>query len=248
MGLRLIITRPQQDAEPLAKELETIGVQHLIAPLLSIEPSGEKPPTLKGVQALLLTSANGVRAFANLSKERKLPIYAVGNASALAAYKVGFENIESADGDVETLAELVCRKLDFRDGTVLHIAGSTMAGDLAGALTKKCFSYRRLQLYHAKAVNELPLNCITAIKNLSVGGVVLYSPRTAKTFMNLLTKAKLEDHSKQLIAFCLSDAVAGQIVAYDWRKIVVAKTPEQASLINSVKEYLTLCDYAKLER
>ena len=93
MSLRLIITRPQEDAESLADELDAIGVQHLIAPLLFIQGSREQPPNLAGVQALLLTSANGVRAFAHLSKERKVPIYAVGHASALAAQKIGFENI-----------------------------------------------------------------------------------------------------------------------------------------------------------
>ena len=100
MCLRLMITRPQDDARQLADELELLGVKYLIAPLLSIEVIKTKPPNLEGVQALLLTSANGVRAFANLSKERKIPIYAVGDASAFAAHKVGFEKNESAGGDV----------------------------------------------------------------------------------------------------------------------------------------------------
>jgi len=247
MGLRLIITRPQEDAVLLAHELEAIGVKHLIAPLMVIQESEEKPPSLAGVQALLLTSANGVRAFAHLSNERKLPVYAVGNASAMAANKEGFENIESAGGDVRDLAELVCEKLDFREGAVLHIAGSVMAGDLSGVLSQKGFNYRRLQLYHAKVVDNLPLNCVNAIKGSLVGGVVLYSPRTAKTFVNLLTKARLENYSKQLSVFCLSEAVAAQIVACKWKKIIVAKKPDQASLIRSVKEFVTLDNFVKLE-
>ena len=248
MGLRLIITRPQEDAEPLANELAILGVENLIAPLLSIESSGAKTPDLSGVQALLLTSANGVRAFAHLSKERKVPIYAVGHASAVAAQKVGFKNIESAGGDVETLAELVCEKLDSRDGAVLHIAGSMMAGDLAGVLAQSGFDYRRVQLYHAKVADDLPLHCRIAIKNMLVDGVVLYSPRTAKAFINLLTKAELGDSSQKLSAFCLSEAVAEKISAYDWAKIVVAETPDQASLVKSVKEFVTLGNFAKLKR
>jgi uroporphyrinogen-III synthase len=248
MTLSLIITRPQEDAEPLANELAALGVKSLLAPLLSIEVSGTKTPDLTNVQALLLTSANGVRAFTNLSKERKIPLYAVGHASALAAQKAGFNNVESAGGDVKTLAELVCEKLDFRDGAVLHIAGSMLAGDLAGILVQNGFDYRRIQLYHAKKVPDLPQQCLVAIKNTLVNGVVLYSPRTAKAFIDLLIKAEIDDSTLQLSAFCLSEAVAAKIVAYDWANIVVAKTPDQAALIKSVREFVTSDNFAKLAR
>ena len=248
MTLSLIITRPQEDAKPLANELAALGVESLLSPLLFIEESETETPDLTDVQALLLTSANGVRAFAHLSKERKIPIYAVGHASALAAQKAGFDNVESAGGDVETLAELVCKKLDFRDGAVLHIAGSKLAGDLAGILVQNGFDYRRIQLYHAKQVANLPPQCLIAIEGALVNGVVLYSPRTAKAFMDLLIKAEIDDCTLQLSAFCLSDAVAAKIVSYNWANIVVAKTPDQGALIKSVREFMTSDNFAKPAR
>jgi len=236
MSLRLIITRPQEDAEPLAAELAAIGVESLIAPLLSIEEFESETPDITGVQALLLTSANGVRAFARLSNERKLVICAVGDATARAAQDAGFENIESAAGDVETLATLVREKLDFRDGALLHVAGSKVAGDLAGLLGQSGFDYRRVQLYHAIKAIDLPPRCLSAIKDKQVDGVVLYSPRTAQAFVDLLTKAGLDNYTGQLSAFCLSAAVAAKIAARDWARVVVAKTPDQAALIKSVQE------------
>ena len=245
MALRLIITRPQEDAEPLADELAALGVENLIAPLLSIKASGAETPDLTDVQALLLTSANGVRAFAHLSKERKVPMYAVGHASASAAREAGFENIEIGGGDVETLAALVCEKLDFRDGAVLHIAGSMMAGDLAGILGQSGFDYRRVQLYHAIKVTDLPRQCLIAIKDAQVDGVVLYSPRTAQAFMDLLKKAGLDNCTGQLLAFCLSEAIAARIIAHDWARVVVAETPDQAALIKSVREFVTPGNFTK---
>jgi uroporphyrinogen-III synthase len=236
MTLRLIITRPREDAEPLAHELAVLGVESLIAPLLSIEAFESETPDLTDVQALLLTSANGVRAFAHLSKERKIPIYAVGDASARGAREAGFQNIESAAGDLKTLAALVGEKLDFRDGAVLHIAGSRLAGDLAGILGRSGFDYRRVQLYHAIKATDLPPQCLIAIKDAQVDGVVLYSPRTAQAFMDLLAKAGLDDCTGQLSAFCLSDGVAAKIAARDWARVVVAETPDQAALIKSVQE------------
>ena len=248
MTLSFFITRPQEDAEPLANELAALGVESLLAPLLSIEVYGTKMPDLTDVQALLLTSANGVRAFTHLSKERKIPLYAVGHASALAAQKAGFNKVESAGGDVEPLAKLVCENLDFKDGAVLHIAGSMLAGDLGAILVQNGFDYRRIQLYHAKKVTNLPPQCLIAIEDALVNGVVLYSPRTAKAFMDLLIKAEIDDCTLQLSAFCLSEAVAAKIEAYDWANIVVAKTPDQAALIKSVREFMASDNFAKLAR
>ena len=248
MTLRLVITRPQEDAEVLADELSVMGVESLIAPVLSIELFELETPDLTGVQALLLTSANGVKAFTHLSKERQIPIFAVGHASASAAHKFGFKNIESADGDVENLADLVCKKLDSRNGAVLHIAGTMIAGDLAGILGHSGFDYQRVQLYHAREISDFPPHCLVAIKDALVDGVVLYSPRTARAFVDLLIKAGLVDFTRQLLVFCLSEAVAAKINAYEWARVVVAEKPDQVALLKSVREFTTSIDFAKSRR
>ncbi len=232
--MRLMITRPREDAEPLARELAALGVSAVIEPLLSIEMSQSDAPDLSGVQALLLTSANGVRAFVGVSDERRLPVYAVGDASARAAAQAGFENVESASGDVDALTDLVSKKLKTGDGSLLHIAGSKVAGDLAGFLCKAGYDYHRVQLYHAARAMALSPEGVSAIKNATLEGVVLYSPRTAESFVDLVGKAGLD--CRFLTAFCLSKAVANKARAIDWKKVIVANTPDQAALIKSVQE------------
>ena len=228
-----MITRPLEDAEPLAKELAALSIDTVIEPLLSIEIAAGSPD-LTGVQALLLTSANGVRAFAQSSDERQLPAYAVGDASARAAREAGFETVISASGDVDALAGLVGQRLRPEDGALLHIAGTKVAGDLAGFLGKAGYDYRRLQLYHAAKAAALSPEALRAIKDRDIDGVLLYSPRTAESFVNLSTQAGAD--CRYLTAFCLSAAVANRAKAIEWERIVIADTPDQAALIKCVQE------------
>ena len=87
--MRVLITRPREDATPLAAELAALGHETLIEPLLTIVPRRDAEIDLQDVQALVFTSANGARVFAGLSPRRDLPVYAVGGSTAQAAGGAG---------------------------------------------------------------------------------------------------------------------------------------------------------------
>ena len=92
--MRILITRPIEDARPLADALEQRGVEVLIEPLLEIRHLEDAEIDLEGVQALLFTSANGVRAFAAVSPRRDLKALTVGDGSADAARHAGFTDVD----------------------------------------------------------------------------------------------------------------------------------------------------------
>ncbi len=244
--VRVLITRPREDAEPLAERLAAGGVDSLIEPLLGIDCLEGPPVDLSGVQALLVTSANGVRAFVHRNKTgkgpederdreiRRLPVYAVGDASACAAGEAGFETVISANGGVEDLARLVVSRLDPQGGALVHVAGSRLAGDLAGAVEKAGFAYRREVLYGARAAAELSPPAVQAIQRRTVDGVMLFSPRTAETFVQLVAKAGLEKECGGLTAWCLSRAVADKAAELKWRHLSVAANPRQEDLLEQV--------------
>ncbi len=85
--MRVLVTRPEEDASALAAALAARGFDALVEPMLSVAPApGVTPPLdLDGVQALLFTSANGVRALARLTERRDLPAFTVGDARSLSA-------------------------------------------------------------------------------------------------------------------------------------------------------------------
>ena len=91
--MRVMITRPREDAEALAGRLAEDGIESLIEPLLEIIPRADEPLDLDNVQALMLTSANGARALGRATDRRDLALFAVGPATAAAARSAGFATV-----------------------------------------------------------------------------------------------------------------------------------------------------------
>ncbi len=237
----VLVTRPKVDAEALARDLALSGVATVIEPLLTIENKPGPPLTLGGVQALLVTSSNGIRAFALRDGRRHLQIWAVGDASARAAKELGFHRVESADGNVDALARKVRLKLDPRVGDLMHVAGSRIAGDLRGMLAQAGFVYRREVLYGARVADALTAATVKAIKKGTVDGVLLFSPRTAATFAELLGKARLTKACANMVAFCLSPAVADRLTDIAFKETAVAPKPLQADLVDMVLARAQAC-------
>jgi len=119
---------------------------------------------------------------------------------------------------------------------MLHIAGTRIAGDLAGRLEKAGFHYRRCVLYEARTADGLSDKALALLKAGAIDGVLLYSPRTAATFSLLVEKAGLYDALLTMTAFCLSSAVAGKIGEIAWKDIIVADAPDEVSLVEKVLE------------
>lgn len=234
--MRVLITRPEDDAAQLAAQLASFGIASTIEPLLDIlyRPGG--PPDLNGVQALLITSANGVRALARRCERRDLPVLAVGDATARAALDAGFVQVESAAGDIYALAELVRHRRDPAAGALLHAAGTVVAGDLGKLLADDGFHVRREILYEARTATQLTPQTATLLRQGKLDGVVIYSPRTAAIFIEVLTAVQLGAACGRLTAFCLSWAVAGVIETVTWRMVRVAARPEQAALVDMIAD------------
>src|SRR5260370_1164034 len=149
LGLRALVTRPRAEAAALAEALMARGIEAIVEPLLDIHYRDGPAPDLAGVQAVLCTSANGVRALARLNSERAVPLFAVGEASAARAREEGFACVESAGGNVADLARLARERLRPERGRLLHVAGNDVAGDLVGELQRGGFAGERPVLFDA---------------------------------------------------------------------------------------------------
>ncbi len=227
----VLITRPAIDAAPLAAALTARGLTPLIAPLIEIVPRPPIDLSLAGVQALLFTSANGVRAFAAASTRRDIGAFAVGDATARAAMTAGFAVVIAADGDVAALAETVIHDAKPDDGALIHIAGTDVAGDLAGTLTAAGFTVSREVLYEARETTAWPAEVVAALRAGSVSHVLVYSPRTADLLVKRLKNLKLQRRLGSVTAVCLSPAVAQALAPLPFGRVAVATTPDQDAVL-----------------
>src|SRR5438445_12540972 len=98
-GKRALVTRPREESKILAAALAARGVGAVIEPLMQIHYRTAAALDLAGVQAVLCTSANGVRALARANGERGISLLAVGEATAVRARAEGFTAVASAGGD-----------------------------------------------------------------------------------------------------------------------------------------------------
>lgn len=232
--MRLLVTRPDEDAGPLVEALTGLGHEAIAAPLLAIRPvEGAVIPDTPW-QAVLITSANGARAIGarrEMARLSQIPVLAVGEASAAAARVAGFADVTVAGGNVHALVGLALGRLSPGGGPLLHIAGAVTAGDLKGMLEARGFSVDRIVLYEAVTAGELPEVAVAALRGRQVDGALFYSPRTARQFADLVRDAGLEQELVTLTAYCLSNAVAEALTGLPFRTVVVADEPNQTSLL-----------------
>ncbi|MCE9647996.1 MAG: uroporphyrinogen-III synthase [Parvibaculum sp.] len=235
--MRLLVTRPDEDAGPLLAALAARGHEPVAAPLLTIRFLAEPAIPPAPYQALLVTSANGVRALgARKGELGRLKVFAVGEASAEAASEAGFAEVVSAEGDVASLVRLVAARLSPADGPLLHVAGSVVAGDLKGDLERRGFAVMRAVLYEAVAAMRLPEVARAGLAGGGIEGVLFHSPRTARTFASLAREEGLGGALSPVTAYCLSQAVAEALAGLPFAAVRVAGAPNQSSLLSLIRD------------
>lgn len=232
--LRALVTRPRNEAATLAALLAERGIDAVIEPMIEIVERTASLPDLAGVRAILCTSANGVHALARASGERRLPVFAVGDATARAARAAGFDPVESAGGDVEDLARLVVARLDPAEGRLLHVAGSETAGDLAGRLAAAGFAVGRAVLYEARPAHSLSRQAADLIERGEIDLALFFSPRSAAIFARLAVPVAAGLGAAAAIS--ISAAADAALGGLPFRERLVAAAPIQAALLARVDE------------
>jgi uroporphyrinogen-III synthase len=235
MKLRALVTRPRHEAATLAALLAERDIDAVIEPMIDIVNRTASLPDLGNVRAILCTSANGVRALARVSSERGAPVFAVGDATARAALAAGFDRVESAGGDVEDLARLVTTRLRPAEGRLLHVAGSEVAGDLAGRLAVAGFAVDRAALYEARAATTLTPETAELIDRGEIDLALFFSPRSATIFARLA--ARVAAGLSAVTAISISTAADAALGDLPFRERLIAAAPTQVALLARIDEF-----------
>jgi uroporphyrinogen-III synthase len=236
--MRALVTRPREEAESLAAALAARGVDAVLEPMMEVHYRAKPEPDLAGVQALLCTSANGVRALARITGKRDLLLLAVGDATASCARAEGFTNVASAGGSIADLVRMAAMQLRPQDGLLLHVAGEIVAGDLAGALRARGFTIERSVLYDTRPVAALSQSAIRALCSGMIDFALFFSPRTAEIFVRLATAAGVAGCCRTITALSISTAVDAALSALSWHDRQVAVKPSQPALLDRLDRVL----------
>ena len=231
--MRLLLTRPAADAERTAAALRARGHEPIVAPLLDIEISSDAAFGAGPWAAILLTSANAVRAIALHQRRdelRRIPAFTVGERSGQAMREAGFADVISAAGDVTDLAKLVTARVEA-ESRLLYLAGEERSGDLAGMLRAQRYAVETVLVYRAVIAEQLPRHAAAALA-AGVDGVLHFSRRSAEAYVTASRNAGLLEIALQgPVHFCLSARVAEPLTQAGATTLRIAVRPDEAALL-----------------
>ncbi len=240
--MHVLLTRPEADASQMKDELEALGHQVSLEPLLRIERLPIEARAFDGAQAVIATSRNGLRSLGAspaLAAALKLPILTVGPGTAALARELKFERVIIGSSGARGLVPLIAAQADADKGPLVHVAGDNLAFDLAAALAKSGLTLRTLTCYRAVAAAALSPATAQGINEGALDAVILMSPRSAEIFVQLVADAGLGARARSLVFFCLSPTVADALGTLAPPRTEVADAPNSEAILAAVARVAT---------
>lgn len=186
--------------------------------MLAVRPIVQPAPDLTAFTALAFTSPNGVAVFADLTADRSLPVFAVGDATAERARLAGFETVSSASGALADLAWLIAGEAA---GRLLVPGAREPAGDL-DALLDGAVETVILPVYEATETWARPPADFEA--------VLAHSPRAATAIARALGRTG----GAGRLAVAISAAAAAPLAAAGFAEIRTAGEPTDAAVLQAL--------------
>ena len=241
----VLVTRPQPDDEATAAALRARDFEVLKAPMLRFEAVAFQDDTDAAYGAVIVTSANALRGIEpHLENSRllALPLFAVGERTADAARRAGFENVISANGDAAGLRDCVLASVRTKElkkaSPLLYLAGADLARDLAGELGERGFTVVTHTTYRMAPVSSLPREICDAFAAHRIEAVLHYSRRSARAFLQAARAGGVEISALAIPQCCISAQVATVVRDAGATQVVVAATPDENALLEALDRAL----------
>lgn len=222
--MRVLVTRPEPDAEGTAARLELLGHEAILLPLSRIVGL-EVPETDGQFDAGAASSVNSIRHCPQwlLDALHGRPVHVVGEATAAAARAAGLEVGEVCEGAASLAAriagELQGRKVAYLCGRVrLPVFQQRMAASRV----------MPFEVYDTLPVEWLAEEAVQRI-GAAVDAVLLYSALAARKFRSLAEHPELRTLLADARLFCLSPRIATELAG--WPRVHAAARPDEASLL-----------------
>ena len=240
--MAVLLTRPHPDDAATAAALRAKGFEVMLAPMLRFEPVAFHDDGEARYGAVIVTSANALRGIApHLEGSRlqgsrllKLPLFAVGEHTASAAHRAGFDNVIPANGDAASLRDSVLASVKAKElkkaSPLLYLAGADLARDLAGELGERGFTVVTHTTYRMIPVSSLPREACEAFAASGIEAVLHYSRRSARAFLDAARAGGVEISALAIPQCCISAAVASVVRDAGAAQVMAAASSDENAL------------------
>src|SRR5271167_211597 len=176
-GVGVLVSRPELQAMPLCRLLESLGASTLRLPAVEIKPLGDQRAlaaqlgALESFDLIIFTSANAVRFGASvLGQKRDLALAAIGSATAralnLAGYRVAVQPVASTDSE----GLLQHPRLEHLAGhRILMIKGSNGRQLLEQELTRRGAQVVRADVYQVVPATPSAATLTAVLEKFAAG-------------------------------------------------------------------------------
>ena len=232
--MHILITRPLEDSKELILMLHSMNhkVSHL--PLLQIKKVGIPELDFSQFNGIIFTSANALKNLDISKVDKNIVCFCVGLATERIAKEFGFQNIFCADGNVNNLKELILQNFDPKIGSILYVSGEIVSYDLQKDLTSENYVVKRVVNYTAIPNENLDINFLTDIKSSPPDMVFIYSENSARAFLNIIKKYKLDDIWMETNLMCIGEKASSALNDIKWKKIFLFNPGEEEFLLYKI--------------
>lgn len=221
--LKVLITRPDEEAIITQNLLRQRDIVSDKQEFLTIHHQ-DCAINVKNYAALIFTSRQAVRSFVRSNNIlADMPVFCVGEATAILCRDEGFREIYCANGTVADLQALLNKESFARN--ILYVCGR----DIATLLVHP--QLEEVVVYYAEQVKEVDGAIEEALLQQQYSHILFYSVRTAQAFCDYIRFTNEENILNQTKALCLAPSMVKFLSVLPWGDIQVAKAPNQNALL-----------------
>lgn len=230
-----LIIRQKNRALPLKKFLKLKGFEVLVEPVFKIKAIKHKNINYKNYSAIMFTSATTVEILEKENIDNKfknIQTFCVGKVTYETAIKYGYNCIKTTANTGQLLEKEIIKFVKPSNNKILVIGGKKIAHNpIAGFNTARLKS-ERIIIYDTIPIKNLSKESIEVIKNNRIKNIIIYSPETAKTFINLTKNIDINN----IKIICLGKKTGNIFKKNNWKKIQVVNETSLKTFANAIIE------------
>ena len=232
--MHILLTRPIEDCKELIIKFKSLGhnISHL--PVIEIVSKKYQEENFNEYEGIIFTSSNAIKNLDVKKINKNIYCYCVGSATEKTAKFNGFQNIYSAEGNVNNLKEIILQTFNPNDGRLLYISGETVSSNLDKELTLEGYLIKRLINYSVLPVEDLDIKFVDTLKSSMPEIVFIYSQNSAKNFLNLIKKYQLVDFWMNTNLMCIGEKTSSILNKIKWKKIFIFNPGEEEYLLYKI--------------
>ena len=168
----------------------------------------------------MITSLNTIEILSKkktYNKLKKIKTFCVGSVTYKAAQEEGYNCIFTNSISAKSLEKEIIKYINPSNKKILIIGGKKIAYNPISNFNKANLKSERVVIYDTKSIKYLSNKCQEAIKNKIIKNIIIYSPETAKMFLNLVNPINI----KECKIICLGKKTGNIFKNLNWKKIQV---------------------------